>query len=147
MNKMSGQSLPELWGGIECSINRVGNAFYDQNDYSGHYLRENDIELCASLGIKALRYPVLWERILPKINNAPDWKWISKQLNKIRNYHLTPIAGLMQHGSGPAYTNLADPEFPILISEYASKVAQRFPWLEYYTIINEPLTTARFSGL
>ncbi|HJT52022.1 MAG TPA: sugar nucleotide-binding protein, partial [Nitrosospira sp.] len=26
-------------------------------------------------------------------------------------------------------------------------VAQRYPWIEYYTPINEPLTTARFSGL
>lgn len=26
-------------------------------------------------------------------------------------------------------------------------VAQRYPWLRYYTPVNEPLTTARFSGL
>jgi dTDP-4-dehydrorhamnose reductase len=147
MIKKSGQLLPELWGGIECSINRVGNAFYDQNDYSGHYIREEDIELCASLGIKALRYPVLWERIQPSMDSKPDWKWTAKELHKILNYQLTPIAGLLHHGSGPEYTNLSDPEFPRLLSEYAAKTAQRFPWLENYTIINEPLTTARFSGL
>ena len=27
------------------------------------------------------------------------------------------------------------------------QVATKFPWIEYYTPVNEPLTTARFSGL
>ena len=26
-------------------------------------------------------------------------------------------------------------------------MAPRYPWIEYYTPVNEPLTTARFSGL
>jgi beta-glucosidase/6-phospho-beta-glucosidase/beta-galactosidase len=36
---------------------------------------------------------------------------------------------------------------PERLTEYASAVAQRYPWIEYYTPVNEPLTTARFSGL
>jgi dTDP-4-dehydrorhamnose reductase len=30
---------------------------------------------------------------------------------------------------------------------YAGNVASRFPWLEFYTPVNEPLPTARFSGV
>jgi dTDP-4-dehydrorhamnose reductase len=34
-----------------------------------------------------------------------------------------------------------------LLARYAEQVAERYPWLSDYTPINEPLTTARFSGL
>ena len=53
----------------------------------------------------------------------------------------------MHHGSGPAFTNMLDEKFPELLAAYAREVAQKFPWIEYYTPVNEPLTTARFSGL
>ncbi|RYZ18420.1 MAG: NAD-dependent epimerase/dehydratase family protein, partial [Chitinophagaceae bacterium] len=53
----------------------------------------------------------------------------------------------VHHGSGPRFTNLLDERFPELLAEYAESVARRFPELEYYTPVNEPLTTARFSGL
>ena len=33
------------------------------------------------------------------------------------------------------------------LARYAGELARRFPWLEYYTPVNEPLTTARFCGL
>src|SRR5690606_8723490 len=47
----------------------------------------------------------------------------------------------------PEYTDLLDPEFPQKLARYAAKVAAQFPWVTRYTPINEPLTTARFSGL
>nr|WP_281259090.1 family 1 glycosylhydrolase [Nostoc cycadae] len=40
-----------------------------------------------------------------------------------------------------------DPEFPQKLAEFARAVAERYPWIRYYTPINEPLTTARFSGM
>ena len=33
------------------------------------------------------------------------------------------------------------------VRRYAAAVARRYPWVEAYTPVNEPLTTARFSGL
>jgi dTDP-4-dehydrorhamnose reductase len=138
---------PEVWGGIECTINRVKNNFFDQLHYSRHYYREDDIEHLAKSGIKKLRYPILWEKHQPENNGVIDWGWITKQLNKIKEKNIDIIAGLVHHGSGPAYTNLADENFPYYLAEYAKKVAEQFPWIEYYTPVNEPLTTARFSGL
>ena len=138
---------PEVWGGIECTINRVQNSFRDQIFYSGHYTRQGDIEALAALGIKKLRYPVLWEFHQPLQNKAIDWSWIEKQLSTIRDYGIAPIAGLLHHGSGPAFTDLLDKEFAFKLATYAAAVAKKFPWLEYYTPVNEPLTTARFSGL
>lgn len=139
--------LPEIWGGIECSINRVNDFYNDQNEISGHYKRPDDLALCASLGIKKLRYPILWERHQPTIDSVPDWSWAESQLNILKAHEIVPIAGLIHHGSGPAFTSLDDPAFPFLLAAYATQVAEKFPWLEYYTIVNEPLTTARFSGL
>ncbi len=136
-----------LWGGIECTINRVGDHYYDQLSASGHYKRETDIDNIASLGIKALRYPVLWEKHQPDTTRTIDWSWITRQFEKIRSYNITPIAGLLHHGSGPRFTDLLDEQFPKKLAAYADKVARQFPWLEYYTPVNEPLTTARFSGL
>ena len=138
---------PEVWGGIECTINRVRNNFFDQLHYSGHYYREDDIEQIAQLGIKKLRYPILWEKHQPEKNEHIDWIWITNQLKKIKEKNIDVIAGLVHHGSGPVYTSLADEKFPDLLAEYARKVAEQFPWIEYYTPVNEPLTTARFSGL
>lgn len=138
---------PEIWGGIECTINRIGNTFRDQLHYCGHYTRSSDIEQIANLGIRALRYPVLWERHQPTKDQVIDWSWTEQQLQKIYNNNITPIVGLVHHGSGPAYTSLYNGCFPNGLADYAHQVAKRFPWLEYYTPVNEPLTTARFSGL
>lgn len=147
MDKKSPNSNPELWGGIECTINRVQDRFFDQLRYSGHYNRDEDIDNIAALGVKSLRYPILWEFHEPRKGMEIDWSWITARLEKIRSHNILPIAGLVHHGSGPNYTNLLDDNFPELLAGYAKKVAIMFPWLEYYTPVNEPLTTARFSGL
>ncbi|HYG71512.1 MAG TPA: hypothetical protein VEC15_04400, partial [Actinomycetota bacterium] len=55
----------ELWGGIECTHARIGARRFDQLERSGHLTRPDDLDLIADLGISALRYPVLWERIAP----------------------------------------------------------------------------------
>ena len=138
---------PEIWGGIECTINRVGNVFRDQLLYAGHYSREDDIDKLASLGIKKLRYPILWEKHQPEEGKKINWKWTEQQLSRLRAANIEPIAGLLHHGSGPAFTNLLDENFPVKLAAYASKVANKFPFIKYYTPVNEPLTTARFSGL
>ncbi len=141
-------SKPEIWGGIECTINRIENKYRDQLEYAGHYERDDDIENFASLGITALRYPVLWERYHNRLKgNNREWQWIKKQLEKIRAHNIVPIAGLIHHGSGPNFTSLNNDDFAESLAHYASQVAQEFPWMQYYTPVNEPLTTARFSGL
>jgi dTDP-4-dehydrorhamnose reductase len=138
---------PELWGGVECTINRIADSFRDQLHYSSHYTRDEDIEHFTGLGISRLRYPILWEKHLASEDQEIDWSWTAKQLERLKGSGIEPIAGLLHHGSGPSYTSLLDPSFPRKLASYAAKVAERFPWIKYYTPINEPLTTARFSGL
>jgi dTDP-4-dehydrorhamnose reductase len=137
----------ELWGGHECTVNRVGATFHDQTIRSGHQHRLDDLDRFAALGLKALRYPVLWERVAPRAPDQFDWEWSDQRLARIRELGMRPIAGLLHHGSGPRYTSLADPGFPAKLARYARAVAERYPWVEDWTPVNEPLTTARFSAL
>lgn len=138
---------PEIWGGIECTINRVGDQFFDQLHFMNHYKRHSDLEQIAGLGIKKIRYPVLWEKHQPTPDTEIDWSWTDSRLTFFREAGIDVIAGLVHHGSGPAFTDMLDPRFPELLAAYALKVAERFPHLRYFTPVNEPLTTARFSGL
>jgi dTDP-4-dehydrorhamnose reductase len=137
----------ELWGGVECTVNRLGDDYRDQLAQSGHAERLDDLERFAELGLKAIRYPVLWERAAPIDLSNPDWSWTDERLARLRELKLRPIAGLLHHGSGPLYTSLVENSFPSLFAAYARQVAERYPWIDAYTPINEPLTTARFSGL
>lgn len=137
----------ELWGGIECTINKVQDLYMDQLTYSGHYKRNEDIELFASLGIKKMRYPVLWEKHKPDNNTSIDWSHTEARLLELKERGVEPIAGLVHHGSGPAYVHMSEESFATGLAAYAGQVAEKFPWLTYYTPVNEPLTTARFCGL
>jgi dTDP-4-dehydrorhamnose reductase len=137
----------EVWGGIECSINRAGDAYFDQLEYAGHYERWEDIEVIAGLGIKKIRYPILWERYQPQYNTQIQWEHLEKRLQFFRDRHIDVIAGLVHHGSGPSYVNIKEESFAEGLQKYAEMVANNFPWISYYTPVNEPLTTARFCGL
>ncbi|HVY25128.1 MAG TPA: family 1 glycosylhydrolase [Polyangiaceae bacterium] len=137
----------ELWGGVECTVNRVGHRYHDQLRFAGHGSRPDDLEAIASLGVKALRYPVLWEHVAPRALTQARFDRTDRQLAALRRLRVEPIVGLLHHGSGPRYTSLLDPAFPNKLASYASRVARRYPWLERFTPVNEPLTTARFSAL
>ena len=144
---MHSQSEIEIWGGLECTINRVKDSYFDQLEYCGHYERENDLQLIASLGIKMLRYPIVWERHQPVPGVNQNWECTAKKLNELQSLGIKPIAGLVHHGSGPRHVNFFDGSFEEGLLGYAKTVAEKFPWIEYYTPVNEPLTTARFCGL
>jgi dTDP-4-dehydrorhamnose reductase len=128
-------------------VNRVGNTYIDQLELSGHATRESDLDLLTEIGFKAVRYPVLWERLAANGIRNIDWSWTDRRLGLLRDASIRPIVGLVHHGSGPSHTNLLDQAFPHLLAEFAQAVAERYPWIDAYTPVNEPLTTARFSGL
>jgi dTDP-4-dehydrorhamnose reductase len=137
----------ELWGGHECTVNRVGDRYFDQTVRTGHEHRIDDLRLFAEIGFKALRYPVLWERVSPHRPDQHDWRWSDERLGEMLKLGMRPIVGLVHHGSGPRYTHLLDQGFAAGLAEHARATAERYPWVEEWTPVNEPLTTARFSAL
>jgi dTDP-4-dehydrorhamnose reductase len=137
----------ELWGGVECTVNRLHDRFFDQTRRTGHHDRLDDLDRISDLGIRVLRYPVLWERVAPRGLETADWSWTDQRLSRLRQLNIRPIVTLLHHGSGPRATNLLDPRFAEAFATFAAAVARRYPWIEDFTPINEPLTTARFSAL
>jgi dTDP-4-dehydrorhamnose reductase len=142
----SDQCPLELWGGVECTVNRVGDRYHDQLERNGHLTRPSDIDRFAALGLRTLRVPLLWE-LCEKRPGEFSFEAFEPMLERVRERGVTAIAGLVHHGSGPMRTNLLDPGFEHGLAEFAAAVSERFPWLEHYTPVNEPLTTARFSAL
>jgi dTDP-4-dehydrorhamnose reductase len=143
----SGDADVAIWGGVECTVNRVGDLFFDQLERNGHAARLDDLKAFAELGIRTLRFPILWERTAPDGLGSARWDWADERMELMRELGIRPIVGLVHHGSGPRSTSLLDREFPEKLAEYARAVAERYPWADAYTPVNEPLTTARFSGL
>lgn len=137
----------ELWGGVECTIVRLGDDYRDQVAETGHLRRRDDIDLIAGLGIRTIRYPILWETVAPERPDDLDFAWADERLALLRERGIEVIGGLVHHGSGPRYTDLLDSDFPKKLADYAARVADRYPWIEKWTPVNEPLTTARFAGL
>lgn len=136
-----------LWGGIECTVNRVGDVYQDQVRRSGHHDRPEDLDQLADLGIRTLRYPVLWERTAPTSSDELDWTWPDERLNRLRDLSIEPVVGLVHHGCGPPYATFDTDAYERELPNYARRVAERYPWVRAYTPVNEPLTTARFAGL
>jgi dTDP-4-dehydrorhamnose reductase len=143
-----GASSPlELWGGVECSVVRIGDDFRNQVIDTRHSSRLSDIDAMAELGVKAVRYPILWETVAPESPGELDFRWHDERLGRLQQRGIKVIGGLVHHGSGPRYTNLLDEKFADQLAHYAERVARRYPWIETWTPVNEPFTTARFSCL
>ena len=147
MSNTDAPTALEMWGGVECTVNRVRDAYFTQLDRNGHAERDCDLERFAALGIRSLRYPVLWETTAPDGPARADWSWADRRLPTLRRFGIEPIVGLVHHGSGPRHTSLLCPRFAEGLAQFAGAVAERFPWVEQWTPVNEPLTTARFSAL
>ena len=76
---VTGDSSISIWGGVECTCNRVGDCWLDQMRFSGHDRRADDLERIAALGVTALRYPALWERAA-RNGGEFDWSWPDQRL-------------------------------------------------------------------
>jgi dTDP-4-dehydrorhamnose reductase len=127
-------------------VNRIGDSYVEQLERTGVAGRLEDMDRLASLGAERVRFPLLWERTETSPGEY-DFGWAEERLHRLRALGVRPIAGLLHHGSGPVHTSLLDPELPTKLADYALAVARRFPWIDAWTPVNEPVTTARFCGL
>ncbi|MDQ3246611.1 MAG: sugar nucleotide-binding protein [Pseudomonadota bacterium] len=144
---MSAAPPLELWGGVECTVVRIGDEFRDQVVDTGHASRLSDLDAMAKLGVKAVRYPIVWESVAPESPYELDFSWHDRRLERLRELGIRVIGGLVHHGSGPRYASMLDDKFAPMLGNYAATVARRYPWIDMWTPVNEPLTTARFSCL
>jgi beta-glucosidase/6-phospho-beta-glucosidase/beta-galactosidase len=137
--------------GIENSYPVVGHGNgntrrVDEMEKTGHYQRlMEDLALAKGLGIDVLRYgpPYYRAHIGP---GQYDWDFSDLALNEIQRLGIIPTADLCHFGIPDWLGNFQNPEFPHFFAEYALAFAKRFPWIRFYTPINEMYVTAHFSA-
>jgi beta-glucosidase/6-phospho-beta-glucosidase/beta-galactosidase len=67
-------------------------------------------------------------------------------MNLIKKLELTPILDLMHFGVPGWVGDYQNPELPIHFADYAAAVADHYPWVRFYTPVNEIYVTARISA-
>jgi len=118
----------------------------DQMEKCGHY--ENwqlDFELVSDMGIQFLRYGPPYY----KTHTGPgtyDWVFTDDTFHRLKELNIIPIVDLLHFGVPDWMGDFQNPDFPNYFAEYASAFAHRFPYLQYYTPVNEIFITALFSG-
>ena len=120
---------------------------HDQLDQCGHYDRwREDFGLAQSLGVDAIRYGPAWYRTNPAPGRY-DWSSADDQMAWLRDAGLILIADLCHFGVPDWIDGFRDPALPIHLAEYARTFARRYPWVRYFTPVNEVFVAANFSSM
>jgi beta-glucosidase/6-phospho-beta-glucosidase/beta-galactosidase len=118
----------------------------DEMTRCDHYSRwREDFELVRDMGIEFLRYgpPYYRDHLAP---GRYDWEFSDLTFGTLRRMGIQPIADLCHFGVPDWAGNFQNPDWPALFAEYAGAFAERFPWVRFYTPVNEIFVCATFSG-
>jgi beta-glucosidase/6-phospho-beta-glucosidase/beta-galactosidase len=118
----------------------------DEMESCGHYRRwRDDFSLVQELGIEYLRYgPPYFS-----VHSGPDrydWSFADETFNALHDLGIVPIADLCHFGVPDWIGDFQNREWPELFADYARAFAVRFPWVRYYTPVNEIYIAALFSA-
>ncbi len=118
----------------------------DEMEKTGHYQRwKQDFALVRELGIEYLRYgPPCYKAHLGA--ERYDWDFADETFAELRRLHITPITDLCHFGVPDWIGSFQNRDWPALFAGYARAFAQRFPWVRYYTPVNEIYIAAIFSA-
>ena len=134
--------------GIENSVPTINNGRtrIDEMEKCGFYKHwRTDFELVRDLDIRYLRYgPAIHTTFLG--SNRFDWEFSDLTFGCLRELDIVPILDLCHFGVPDWIGNFQNPDFPNLFAGYARAFAQRFPWVQLYTPINEMFICATFSA-
>jgi beta-glucosidase/6-phospho-beta-glucosidase/beta-galactosidase len=135
--------------GIENSIPTIdnGRVRIDEMAKCGHYKYwRTDFDLVQELGIKVLRYgPPLHRTWLGP--GRYDWSFADETFGELRRRNIIPIVDLCHFGVPDWIGNFQNPDFPEQFATYARAFAERFPWVQMYTPVNEMSICALFSAM
>lgn len=132
--------------GIECSNPQTKDGRRDLLEECGHYrFWERDFELVRELGLRVLRYGFPYHRV-NYARGKYDWSFTDVAMARLRKLGIVPILDLLHFGVPDWVGNFQNPEFPVLFAEYVAAVVERYPWVRYYTPVNEIYVTARVSA-
>jgi beta-glucosidase/6-phospho-beta-glucosidase/beta-galactosidase len=118
----------------------------DEMEKAGHYKYwREDFRLLDELGISYLRYgpPYYSTHLGP---GKYDWSFADETFNALKDQGIVPIVDLCHFGVPDWIGNFQNREWPKLFAEYAAAFAERFPWVRFYTPVNEIFIAATFSA-
>ncbi len=134
--------------GIECSYPTIehGRVRRDQLEECGHYRRwREDLQLVKRLGLKVLRYGLPYYRI-HRGRGRYDWSFADEVMNEMKRLGIVPILDLLHFGLPKWLGDFQNPELPIYFGEYVDAVVERYPWVRFYTPVNEIYVAAKMSA-
>jgi beta-glucosidase/6-phospho-beta-glucosidase/beta-galactosidase len=135
--------------GIECSYPTIENGRWrrDEMDGTRHYSRwPEDFELAREIGVTHIRYgPPL--HLIFEGPGRYEWSWIDEPMRELESLGPEPIVDLCHFGVPTWLGNFQNSDVPEAFAEYAGAFAARFPWVRFYTPVNEMYVCANFSAL
>ncbi len=136
--------------GIECSYPTIltaqGVKRRDQLEECGHYRYwREDLHLTRDLGIRFLRYGPPYYRMHLGADRY-DWSWTDLVLPEMQRLGIVPLMDLCHFGVPDWLGDFQNPEFPRHFADYARAFAERYPWVRFYTPMNEMYIAAEFSA-
>src|SRR6195952_1993418 len=135
--------------GIENSIPTIdnGRTRVDQMESCGHYRNWRlDFDCVEELGLSYLRSgPPLHTTYLGP--GRHDWEFADLALADLRRRGIVPIVDLCHFGVPDWIGDFQNPDFPQLFALYAAAFAERYPWVQLYTPVNEMFICAVFSAM
>jgi beta-glucosidase/6-phospho-beta-glucosidase/beta-galactosidase len=134
--------------GIENSYPTIhnGRTRVDQMESCGHYERwQEDFALTREMGIRFLRYgpPIHCTWLGP---GKYDWEFSDLAFAELKRLRIVPIVDLCHFGVPDWIGNFQNGDLPALFEVYARDFAQRYPWVQLYTPVNEMFICAIFSA-
>jgi hypothetical protein len=134
--------------GIENSYPTIngGRTRIDEMEKCGHYtLWKTDFDLLDEVGIRYLRYgPPIHTTWLGQ--GRYDWDFCDQTFGDLYRRNVVPIVDLCHFGVPDWIGDFQNPDFPDLFAGYAQAFAERFPWVQLYTPVNEMFVCAAFSA-
>lgn len=118
----------------------------DEMDKCGHYQKwREDFQRVLEMGLEYLRYgpPYYRTHLGP---GSYDWSFSDDTFNELKKLNINPIADLCHFGVPDWVGNFQNSEWPALFAEYARSFAIRYPWVRFYTPVNEIYICAAFSA-
>ena len=138
--------------GIECSYPTITGRDgkrrrIDELEKCFHYRRwRDDLALVRELGLRYLRYgPPYYRMHLGP--DSYDWSFSDAVFAEMRRLRIEPIVDLCHFGVPDWIESFQNPDWPMSFAEYAQAFARRYPWVRFYTPVNEIFVAAKLSAL
>lgn len=138
--------------GIECSYPTITGKDgqtkrVDELEKTHHYkLWREDLHLVREMGLQYLRYGPPYYRMHLGPDHY-DWEFSDQAFAEMQRLGIVPIADLCHFGVPDWIGDFQNPAWPEQFARFARAFAERYPWVQLYTPVNEIFVCARMSGL